>query len=147
MEEREVTWSSFLRNPTRVDAWLKNGDVVLRRRDGEALRLSRARGDEAEKVVLAAAAEVLTLLLPSGHARLAEPTRQMPWTRFLPEADRRLFVEEFVQCLDACAGLGGFSPVVRLLADWKKTALLHAEGLADQLRRPIRAAGGSVKRP
>jgi hypothetical protein len=34
-----------------------------------------------------------------------------------------------------------------LVSDWKATASLHAEGRAKQLKGPIRAVGGRVRRP
>ncbi len=147
MEPRELTWSTFLRDPTKIDRLLQRGDVVLRRRRGESLRLSRASNQLPHDELLTAAAEVLSVLVRVSPPDPKHLSEEMRWTSFLPPRDRREFLEEFIASLGACAELGTFDPVARLLADWKRTAQLHAEGLADSLKRPISSVGGRVQRP
>ena len=72
---------------------------------------------------------------------------RLPWTRFLPDEDRTAFVTEFLTELEACADLGEFAALGRLLTEWKNTASLYAEGLAPKLKRPVRGVGSRVKRP
>ena len=72
---------------------------------------------------------------------------QLPWTRFLPREDLRTFLEEFFRHFEACADLGDFSSLGRVLAEWKKTAALYAEGIAPKLKGPVRDVGGKVRRP
>lgn len=151
MGVHELTWSSFLREPTSVERWLRHGDVLLRRREGETLRLSRESSDVAQREALSAAVRLLTL--GAGHARgtldldEAEVAARLPWTRFLPAASRKQFAAEFLSTLEACADLGSFAAAGRLIEDWKTTASLHAEGLAERLKGPIGRVGVKVPRP
>jgi hypothetical protein len=145
MSTHEVTWSSFLREPSSVERWLERGDVLLRRREGEALRLTRDSNDASQREALLAAVRLLQGGAP--HLDDAETTSRLPWTRFLPDADRRSFLSEFLSSLEACVDLGEFAALGRLVEDWKATASLHAEGLARRLKQPIRESGGKVRRP
>lgn len=143
----ELTWSTFLREPTSVERWLKRGDVLLRRREGETLRLSRESGGAAEREALLTA---VRLLRPDVAQRQLEEegiAERLAWTRFLPAADRRVFLMEFLDTLEACADLGQFAALGRLVEDWKATASLHAEGMAASLKRPVRIVGAKVRRP
>lgn len=149
MSTHEVTWSTFLREPTVVDRWLEHGDVLLRRREGEPLRLVRDSAGASERQALHEALR----LLGGGSARRklrldeVEITRRLPWTRFLPPKDRKVFVSEFLEQLEACLDLGEFAAVSRLLQEWRSTAALHAEGLSEKLKGPLREVGGKVRRP
>ncbi|OGQ13660.1 MAG: hypothetical protein A2138_01490 [Deltaproteobacteria bacterium RBG_16_71_12] len=145
----ELTWSAFLREPTSVEPLLAKGDVLLKRRDAEPLRLTRATGDDATRQALATAAR---LLAPAAGEEVRERldrdvAARLPWTRFLPDEDRKLFVKEFIREFEACADLGDFTALGRLLVGWKNTATLHAEGLAEILKRPIGKVGKRVPRP
>lgn len=149
MTTTELTWSAFLREPTLVDPLLAKGDVLLKRRDAEPLRLTRATGDDATRDALSTAAR---LLAPAAVAEASgsfdsQVDARLPWTRFLPSDDRKQFVKDFVREFEACADLGDFTSLGRLLRDWKNTASLHAEGLADILKRPITTLGARVPRP
>lgn len=151
MVAHELTWSSFLREPTSIERWLERGDVLLRRREGETLRLSRESNDAAQREALLTAVR----LLAPGAARArktlqldeAEIAERLPWTRFLPAADRSTFAAELMSTLEACADLGEFVALGRLVEDWKATASLHAQGLAGRLKGPLREIGGKVPRP
>ena len=149
MTTTELTWSAFLREPTLVEPLLAKGDVLLKRRDAEPLRLTRATGDDAVRDALSAAAR---LLAPAAGAGFSEGLdydvdARLPWTRFLPTDDRTQFVKEFVREFEACADLGDFTSLGRLLIEWKNTAALHAEGLGEILKRPVPTLGGRVARP
>lgn len=63
----ELTWSAFLREPTLVEPLLTKGDVLLKRRDAEPLRLTRATGDDLTRDALATAAR---LLAPAAGAEM-----------------------------------------------------------------------------
>ncbi|MHB8878251.1 MAG: hypothetical protein ACYC8T_31535 [Myxococcaceae bacterium] len=151
MGAHELTWSSFLREPTSVEPWLERGDVLLRRRAGETLRLSRESSDVAQREALLVAVRLLTL--GAAHAKEGpqldeeEIAERLPWTRFLPAADRGTFLAEFLRTLEACADLGEFAALGRLVDDWKATASLHAEGLAGRLKGPLHRVGAKVPRP
>ncbi|MBC7793993.1 MAG: hypothetical protein H7Z43_09805 [Clostridia bacterium] len=145
----ELAWSEFLRKPSRIEPLLEKGDVVLRRRDGEPLRVSRAERGEEISEALATAARILAGSWsdeprPSLEKRLDV---QLPWTRFLPKVDRHVFGVAFLQQFEACADLGDFYALGHLLSEWKNTALLYAEGLASELNRPVVSVGSAVARP
>src|SRR5688500_119148 len=115
----ELAWSSFLRKPTSVEPLLKRGDVLLRRREGETLRLSRESSDTTQRDAILTA---LRLLTPGDGGKKGrspldelEAARRLPWTRFLPDADRRAFVSEFLKTLEACVDLGEFAAIGRLV--------------------------------
>lgn len=149
MTTHEVTWSAFLREPSSIEHLLEDGDVVLKRRDAEPLRLSREPKRGTGHDALAAAARLLAPALSDEARRSieAKASTQLPWTRFLPDADRRFFLREFLSQFEACADLGDFTALGNLLAQWKNTASLHAEGLAEELKRPIKTVGARVPRP
>src|SRR5687767_7749414 len=118
MGAHELTWSSFLREPTIVERWLERGDVLLRRREGETLRLSRESSDAAQREALSAAVRLLTLGATEAKEKLeldqAQVAERLPWTRFLPAASRAQFLAEFLDTLEACADLGEFAALGRL---------------------------------
>ncbi|ATB28901.1 hypothetical protein MEBOL_002350 [Melittangium boletus DSM 14713] len=148
MATHELTWSAFLREPTRIEPMLEKGDVVLRRRDGESLRLCRESRRANEQQALLAAARLMSAGGSTCRQALGRGvTDSLPWTRFLPEADRAAFVEEFLSHLGACADLGDFTALGRLLAEWKNTAAAFADGIAPELKRPVKEVGGRVPRP
>jgi hypothetical protein len=149
MPTHELNWSAFLREPTSVEPLLEKGDVVLKRRDGEALRLSRASRSLDERQAIASAVRLLWAGFAETRGedfgqRVAE---RLPWTRFLPETDRTAFAREFLDSLEACADLGDFTALGRLLVEWKNTATVFAEGVGQELKRPLKATGGRVRRP
>jgi hypothetical protein len=146
----EATFSSFLRDPNKVLRSIEDGDVILHRRDEPALRVSledRAHGTT-EGVALAA--HLLRDLLHDDHVRqrLIEAfSEEAPWLRFLPEADRDAFIQEFVSCAEASGKVGVLSPLTEMLTAWRSTAAAYADGLADELRRPLPGDGGVVSAP
>jgi len=149
MATHELSWSVFLREPTSVEQWLDKGDVVLKRRDGESLRLCRLSRSENERQAIASAVRLLWVPLESDRSRdLGQLVAdRLPWTRFLPEADRTRFAKDFLGHLEACADLGDFTALGRLLEEWKNTATAFAEGLGRELTRPVKDVGGRVHRP
>lgn len=146
-QTHELTWSAFLREPTLVEPLLAKGDVLLKRRDAEPLRLTRASGDDNTRDALATAARLLAPAAAEAARDRIDVDVRLPWTRFLPDDDRKQFVKEFVREFEACADLGDFTSLGRLLTEWKNTASLHAEGLAEILKRPIAKVGKRVTRP
>jgi hypothetical protein len=109
----------------------------------------RESSDVSQRQALLAAVRLLNAGAAKQKLQLdeAEVTERLPWTKFLPPADRRNFVSEFLDLLEACVDLGEFTALGRLVSEWKATASLHAEGLADPLKKPIRQVGGKVRKP
>jgi hypothetical protein len=153
MPEAVESWSDFLREPTRALSRLERGeDVILRRRDGEPLRLTLKSRGEAANLGTEIAARILAGALPAldsidrviGDA-LGE---RLPWVRLLPPDAREAFLREFAETLEACASVGNMSRLAEVLGDWKATAAIHADPvLAADLKRPLPGTSTRVPRP
>ena len=145
----ERPFSEFLRQPNDVVAELSDHDVVLRRRNAPALRLSDAERDDERSEAFEALARLLRNMVlhsPSGLGQTVIDA--FPWTTFLPARDLRLFLDQLTATLVAVAGLENFAPVGQLLREWKATAEIHADPkLARRLRRSIDAEGDPVPSP
>lgn len=145
----ERSFSDFLRQPNEVVAELEDHDVVLRRRNAPALRLSDASRDDERAQAFEALARLLRNLLTPSPARLADAVNDVfPWATFLPKRDRAAFVDELGRTLVASSALDNYAPVARLLRGWRATAEIHADPrLARRLRTPIAADGDRVAIP
>jgi hypothetical protein len=151
MRQAVKSWSEFLREPTQVLPHVERGEeVILRRRDGAALRLTLEEDAAAAQTGTELAAYVLSMVLPKmSEGLLAKALApRLPWTRFLPAAELATFAREFAETLEACASIGNMNRVGELLRDWKATAELHADpALAAELRRPLAGTTVRVSRP
>lgn len=145
----ERPFSDFLRHPNDVVADLADHDVVLRRRNAPALRLSEADREERRDEAFDALARLLRNLVAHSPAGMETTIDEaFPWATFLPPADRKLFIEELTRTLLAVSMIDNFAPVGQLLREWKATAEIHAEpGLARRLRSTLDATGDSVPAP
>ena len=145
----ERPFSEFLRQPNDVVADLADHDVVLRRRNAPALRLSEADREEERDEAFDALALLLRNLLVHSRVGLDETIGEaFPWVAFLPRQERRLFVDELTRTLLAVSTIDNFAPVGRLLREWKATAEIHADPrLARRLRGRLDATGESVPAP
>ena len=146
---QELTWSAFLREPTQVEPMLKKGDVILKRRDGEPLRLTREVDDDLARKAIAAAARLFAAAVDEQVTKVGQKVEtELPWTHFLPDDVRQQFVKEFITEFKACADLGDFTALGRMLVSWKSTARVYADGLDKILMRPIpKVLGKRVPRP
>ena len=145
----EATWSDFLRDPKTVTDRLDEVDVVLHRRDGEDLHLLTESRHEAAQESMAIISRMLASVLQEGvvQERLSG-NAAMPWLRFLTAADRVQFATEFIETAVASGDLGTLAPLSALIAEWRDTALVHADPrLAAALRRPHPGDGDLVPRP
>jgi len=147
----EVAFSTFLRQPNAVIAWLKRGDVVLKRRGQEALRLSVAtRAEEDQRAV-----EALTHLISDSledaevrHHVLTQVGNRFPWLLFLPDSARESFLSEFVRTARACATVGRFGRLEETLAAWRSTAEIYADPqLLARLTDPLTLDGEDIPAP
>lgn len=145
----ERPFSEFLRQPNEVVADLADHDVVLRRRNAPALRLSEAEREEERDEAFDALARLLRNLLAHSPAALDSTIDEgFPWVTFLPREDRKLFIDEITRTLLAVSTIDNFAPVGQLLREWKATAEIHADPrLARRLRRRIDASGEPVLAP
>ena len=145
----ERPFSEFLRQPNEVVAELADHDVVLRRRNAPALRLSEAEREEERDEAFDALARLLRNLVVHRPAGLESTIDEaFPWATFLPRQDRKLFIDELTQTLIAVSTIDNFAPVGQLLREWKATAEIHADPrLARRLRRRVDASGEAVQAP
>lgn len=124
-----VTLSALLRTPHEVFDKLNDGDVLVTRRDGDDLRLSKAERSEAEAATVQALAQLIAASLDDQTCdqladRLAGP---FPWIAFLPPQHRRQFVGEFLRLTRASASIGRFERLAIALEAWKATAEAYAD--------------------
>ena len=142
----EHSFSEFLRKPNDVVAGLTDSDVVLRRRNAPALRLSQADRDDDRIEAFETLAKLLRNL--AAHSPQIVETVVVDvfeWTVFLPDNDKKLFVDELTKMLVAAASLNNYSPVAQLLREWKATAEIHADPkLSNRLNKDIDNPDGSA---
>lgn len=145
----EHSFSELLRQPKTVVKDLADGDVLLRRRGGPALRLTRVDRDDQRADAYAMVGRALRNLAVHSPVALGKALLdEFPWTSFLPKADREAFVDDFTRTVLAAAELDNFTPLAQLLDEWRATAEIHADPkLAGRLRRSITAKGKPVPRP
>jgi hypothetical protein len=145
----ERPFSEFLRQPKDVVAELAEHDVLLRRRNAPALRLSQADRDDDRSEAFEALSRLLRNLAVHNPAALDEAVDDaFGWVTFLPKPDRSLFVEDLTRTLIGAAAVENYSPVAQLLREWKATAEIHADpALARRLRKAIDADGKQVAVP
>ncbi len=71
-----------------------------------------------------------------------------PWLRFIPDKHRPEFASEFLVTFEACADLEVWTPLQRLMREWKATAAIYADPeLAAKLRGPFDDDLGPVLAP
>ena len=149
MEVVERPFSEFLRRPNEVVAELVERDVLLRRRNAPALRLSRADRHDGRSDAFEACARLLrNVAVHSPAALRAALGDAFAWTEFLPRQDREMFAEELIPMLLAAVSVDNYEPVSQLVREWKATAEIHADPeLARRLLEPLEATGDPVPAP
>lgn len=118
----------MLRNSGDVIDEAEHQDVVLRRRDGADLFLGLRAREESIRSALGVLARLLVAasLDPSVRERVASALIvSLPWTSFLPAEERAEFFEALTAKAAACAELGTFEPLARLIDGWRATAEVY----------------------
>lgn len=146
----EVQWSQLQRDPRSVAQMADAGDVVVRRRDGAPLLLTRedrASASGAGSMTAARALRNVLTHLPAAEA--AEFLRdEFPWTERLPREDLALFVVDFARAVQASAELGDWSGLTQVIVEWQSTALAYSDpALVRALTEPISDDLGEVPSP
>ena len=105
--------------------------LVHRRGEEEDLVLTTvSRANEVREVV-STTTTLFIALMQEHHEIRGLVTEVMPkafpWVRFLPRDDMRAFVVELVETLEAANSLGTPAPVTQLIAEWRRTAEVHAD--------------------
>lgn len=146
----DVQWSELQRDPKGVAALAEKGEVRVRRRDGATLLLvreDRAISGSEGAVTAARALRNILAHLPL-HAAAEALRDEFSWLDLLPEADRSLFVTEFIRAFQASAELGEWFNLDQMITEWKSTAAAHSDRrLAELLSEPIDEDLGPVPDP
>lgn len=145
----ERPFSEFLRQPDQVIADLAEHDVVLRRQNAPALRLSEADREGDRDRAYDVLARLLGNLLAHSRAGLETSIDEVfPWSTFLPTRDQDLFRHELTRTLPGISMIDDFAPVGQLIREWKATAEIHADPrLVRRLRSGLDASGDAVPAP
>ena len=128
-----VTLSTFLRSPNEVIKLLDAGDVVLTRREGEALRVSKESNHAGEHAMISALSQLIAASVAkvdsSQEVAVILQAGPFPWLEFLPVNARAEFVGEFLRTAHACAIVERFDQLAVLVANWRETAVAYSLGL------------------
>jgi hypothetical protein len=145
----EHPFSDLLRRPNEVVDDLADRDVLLRRRDAPALRLSlAARDDERADTYALVGRTLRNLAVHQPEAVSQAILDEFSWTTFLPDADRAEFVAELLRTVIAAGEVDNFAAVAQLLQEWRATAEIHSDPkLAARLAKPITGDGEPVPAP
>jgi hypothetical protein len=116
MPTAERTLSEFLQHSGRVMPEIEEGEVVLRRREGDDLVLMTRRQSEA----LHTTAQIFFALAAGGPPAVEAI---IPWINLLDAADRALFFRELREVGAAALQSGRLSRLAEVLYSWEATAL------------------------
>lgn len=144
-----LPFSDLIRRQTSVFPALDNTDVILQRRDGEDLVLSRAGRWNAMESALHLLARSMRLVAGANRG-LAEEVfaEELPWLTWLPKDARAEAVAEILDQLLAGADTGQFMPFARALREWKSTAEIHSDpALLRRLSGPFDDLSEAVEIP
>ena len=149
MEVVERPFSEFLRRPNDVVAELAERDVLLRRRNAPAVRLSRADRHRDRSEAFEASARLLRNIAVNQPAALGAALGEVfAWVEFLPEQDRDHFAEELTRTLLAASSVALYASVAQLVHEWKATASIHADPeFAHQITEALETSGDPVAVP
>ncbi len=101
--------------------------MLITRRDGESLALTKASRADADRSGLELAAHVVAVSLSTDDRTSVERLRDpFPWVALLSAEDQDSFASEVVDVARACATLSRFEGLLISVKAWKDTA----EGLA-----------------
>lgn len=103
--------------------------IRLRRRDEVDLVVTTADRYEQEHEVLGMAVRFFGALVlrRDADSMVALLPDVFPWVTFLPAAEHRTFLDEFVTTLRGALDLDNFTPVAQLITEWKHTAEVYAD--------------------
>lgn len=128
-----VTLSAFLRTPNEIIERLDEGDVVLTRREGESLRVSKESNRSAEYAMVNALSQLIAGLTVEEDSadRVATILQRgpFPWLEFFNDAGRREFVAKFIRTAHACADVQRFEALSVVVGNWRETALALSLGM------------------
>jgi hypothetical protein len=116
MAIREHTLSAFLQHSGRVLSGLGEGEILLRRRDGDDLIVMTRGQNDALGTTLRALAGVVSGGMDRAMAIL-------PWLEFLSPEDRLACLHELGQVASAVVASGRLTQLEETLYEWEATGL------------------------
>lgn len=126
---RTVRSSELSRNSREVFEAAEQGPVLITRRDGDALVLTKASQADYDRKGLEFAAALVAASLAPDDVPFVERLRQpFPWLALLSSADQEAFAQEVVGIARACASVSRFDRLLLTLHSWKATAEEVAAG-------------------
>lgn len=128
---RTVQSSELSRHSRDVFEAADEGPVLITRRDGESLVLTKASQADADRSGLELAAHVVAVSLSTNDRPFVERLRDpFPWVALLSAEDQDSFASEVVDVARACATLSRFERLLISVSAWKDTAEKLASSLA-----------------
>jgi hypothetical protein len=146
---RTHPYSTFLRAPSQVLPDLEDGDVLLERRDEQAIVVSRQDRYSAFMLGLEVSSRVFRSLVKIDPEHVASAlAEEMPWLDWLPPHERLDCVNELLSNLGAGADTGTLEPFSRAVSEWRHTAEVWADPeLAKRLSSRFAGDGPVLDRP
>jgi hypothetical protein len=127
--------TDLLREPKEVLSELPDREVLLRRPKGRDVLFVDAAKEASFRDTFSTTVAALAVGLMEEASRTGIgqhlPTL-LAWTTYLTPEERLEFLDELATNARSSFDLGDFSPVARVLRDWKTTARLYA---SDETRR------------
>ncbi len=126
---RTVQSSELSRHSREVFEATDEGPVLITRRDGESLVLTKASQTDADRSGLELAAHVVAVSLSTDDRPFAQRLRDpFPWVALLSAEEQDSFATEVVDVARACAALSRFERLLITVSAWKDTAEALAGG-------------------
>ena len=124
-----VQSSELSRNSREVFEAADQGPVLITRRDGDALVLTKASQADYDRKGLELAAALVAVSLAPNDVPFVERLRQpFPWLALLSSHDQEAFAQEVISIARACASVSRFDRLLLTLHAWKATAEEVAAG-------------------
>ena len=126
---RTVQSSELSRNSASVFKAVDQGPVIITRRDGETLILTKESDLADQREGLELAAHLVAASLAPNDVPFVDRLRgPFPWVEFFSPSDREAFAQEIVDVARACATMSRFDRLLVTVGAWHSTAQAIADG-------------------
>ncbi len=126
---RTVQSSELSRNSASVFKAVDQGPVIITRRDGETLILTKESDLANQREGLDLAAHLVAASLAPNDVPFVDRLRgPFPWVEFFSPSDREAFAQEIVDVARACATMSRFDRLLVTVGAWHSTAQAIADG-------------------
>lgn len=126
---RTVQSSELSRNSREVFEAADQGPVLITRRDGDALVLTKAsQADDDRKGLELASALVAVSLAPNDVPFTERLRTPFPWLALLSLSEQEAFAKEIVDVARGCAAVSRYDQLLATLHAWMATAEAVAAG-------------------